>query len=1163
MQKGTAFAIVGFTIVSISLYTLVQQSEAPQAQMAAVVAAVDTKSPGADLAKQIAQLNSQMTATLETPSAPSSMAPTMSANSVSSDAAPRAAAAPAAQAPAALATNNAHQQQVTLAQKRETLMVQLAQKDPKAFLQSVIDDTTRAQFAADVQAHIEKHVNVQGTVNVIHIDDFDNEANSRFAYTLNSNGKKLPLYLAGSAPAISSRSSVKVDGYQAGQTVVATASTGGFQVLSSPNPAPASVGVQSTLAILITGPGQPVTPTKAQMNKIIFQDQFQKYYQEQSYGKVSFTGAVTDWISISGTYPYSACYGDGSSNPGFETPEVQSYLASNSIDLSKYGRVVFVINQAGGGCAGVGQGDYNINGKIYRLSFAWVGYPNAGYNSSKLPGFQFVLAHEMGHELGVYHANSWECSGRSLDSNCVHSEYGNSFDVMGCCGSSGTHFNAYYKTILGWLTPADEVQITQNGTYTLAPLEATSSIRAAVINNPRLLATDPQVDPVYVEYRVPMGFDSNLPASGNGLHLNDAVRGNTTDTWTFPRLLNANYASALAYGYQSSLNFPLLAGHKFSWPSHGIAIGSLTTTPLLATFTVSLSRPTCVQGNPVLQISAPYSTAVPNSNANYAFVITNTDQTGCPARSFSLTAVVKPVTASSTAGWRVSTYPSTSFLVNNNSYADSMVYLYIPPTAVAGTYNLIITLTDTKSGIAQRYTQAIIIINGSSTKPVIKTITPALIVPGKTLTIKGSGFDSAGSNKIYFVQRANKGDVHYYGYAANVKVVGTGSLSFPFPQMVTDFFTHESVTVPSGQYELSVESTGVESDLAPFTLANFNLQASPSSVVIPAGVATTSTTISWYVPTSTTAQIWTGVPGQPGRLYVCRTGPRTDIHPIQVRSTGLLVQLYAVPSCISTIDGLTPAQSVTVTATQQIAATLTATPKSGTAPLAVTATIAKTNNTDNKYVYRVAFGDGTYSGNFLYDSQLIHTYSTSGTYKMDLQQTVVNCTASSPAVCEDVPSTATWSVVGSVTITATSSSTATTTAPAPTPTVAPTAPAPTLTATDFNLHASPNPAVIPAGGSTTTATISWNLPASVTAQVWYSVPGKPGKLYDCHTGARTLSHNVVVRSTGLVFQLYVVPSCTAAIDGYAPAASVTITATQAIAPTATAGTPITSATLTP
>src|SRR5204863_7978670 len=41
-----------------------------------------------------------------------------------------------------------------------------------------------------------------------------------------------------------------------------------------------------------------------------------------------------------------------------------------------------------------------------------------------------VAAHEFGHNLGLWHANSWATGGESTIGSGYNSEYGNSFDTM-------------------------------------------------------------------------------------------------------------------------------------------------------------------------------------------------------------------------------------------------------------------------------------------------------------------------------------------------------------------------------------------------------------------------------------------------------------------------------------------------------------------------------------------------------------------------------------------------------------------------------------------------------------------------------------------------------------------------------------------------------------
>jgi hypothetical protein len=116
-----------------------------------------------------------------------------------------------------------------------------------------------------------------------------------------------------------------------------------------------------------------------------------------------------------------------------------------------------------------------------------------------------VIVHELGHNLGLYHANFWDTAvpssspkvsppfpsntneGRNghefdPDSFIGHDsqigpgwsiEYGDLFDVMGG-GDKPMQFNASYKVQLGWLTAAQVATINESGIYRLYPFDAES-----------------------------------------------------------------------------------------------------------------------------------------------------------------------------------------------------------------------------------------------------------------------------------------------------------------------------------------------------------------------------------------------------------------------------------------------------------------------------------------------------------------------------------------------------------------------------------------------------------------------------------------------------------------------------------------------------------------
>ncbi|MCX6854785.1 MAG: PKD domain-containing protein, partial [Verrucomicrobia bacterium] len=75
-----------------------------------------------------------------------------------------------------------------------------------------------------------------------------------------------------------------------------------------------------------------------------------------------------------------------------------------------------------------------------------------------------VLIHELGHNLGLWHANRWETNPPNRIGPGANDEYGNKFDVMGASNALGD-FVAVHKTILGWLTPDTVHQVNASGTY--------------------------------------------------------------------------------------------------------------------------------------------------------------------------------------------------------------------------------------------------------------------------------------------------------------------------------------------------------------------------------------------------------------------------------------------------------------------------------------------------------------------------------------------------------------------------------------------------------------------------------------------------------------------------------------------------------------------------
>lgn len=100
-----------------------------------------------------------------------------------------------------------------------------------------------------------------------------------------------------------------------------------------------------------------------------------------------------------------------------------------------------------------------LNGQLQ--SFANMGRPGAWMFTSH----PATTIHEIGHNLGLHHANAWRGKHNGPGENV---EYGDTFDIM---GNPSYHaqagLNAINKAALGWFHPSNVVEITASGIYRL------------------------------------------------------------------------------------------------------------------------------------------------------------------------------------------------------------------------------------------------------------------------------------------------------------------------------------------------------------------------------------------------------------------------------------------------------------------------------------------------------------------------------------------------------------------------------------------------------------------------------------------------------------------------------------------------------------------------
>lgn len=261
-----------------------------------------------------------------------------------------------------------------------------------------------------------------------------------------------------------------------------------------------------------------------------------------------------------------------------------------------------------------------------------------------------VIVHEIGHNLGLSHANFWDTGtpssspkisppfpsgtnegreGHEFDADSLlgHDsmigpgesiEYGDMFDVMGG-GDHPTQYNASYKVQLGWLKPQHVGTVRNSGVYRLYAFDAkaVSFDNLYALRIDRALNTSGGGDHYWIQYK---GGPSIYPNIGNGVQ----IHWNTVDpVGASSLLIDTTPASE---GRQTDAT--LVLGRTFSDQLAQIHITPLRTggddSARWIDVAVQMSSP---ENNhpPSLQLTAPKLLAQPGEVLSFSASVTDPD----------------------------------------------------------------------------------------------------------------------------------------------------------------------------------------------------------------------------------------------------------------------------------------------------------------------------------------------------------------------------------------------------------------------------------------------------------------------------------------------------------------------------------------------------------
>ncbi|MFZ5655345.1 MAG: Ig-like domain-containing protein [Pseudomonadota bacterium] len=548
--------------------------------------------------------------------------------------------APAAQRSARLAAL------AELAAQRRELLLELLATDPAEARRLVLPPGLGAGLPAGLADRVEQRTELEGELTALFEDPETGPARLRH-YLDTPAGERLELHFAELPRGLTSGQQARVrglrlgsaqaDGGTAAQLLVDT-DAGGLEVLALDGdgatasaeltPLPDTRGTQRIAVLLINFASQPdYQPWSVEEAQTLVFNHVDAFLRENSGDLTWLEGALWGWLTIN--YDPATCSTD--SITGEFTAKADAAAAAAGVDLSGYRRILYMFPAASCRWSGLG----TLGGNPSR---AW----SNGRNDV------LVVGHELGHNLGLWHAHALECGSQVLGepgAGCTNNEYGDQFDIMGNTGAR--HFGAFHKAQLGWLDQPDTPQIaevTASGSYPIAPYISGNGGDPVALKIPR--AADPATGAprwYYLEYREPVGYDSPLAGNANlrdGVLLRSAA--DSVGDSSFVLDLTPGSSTSSYYDWSDPA---LVSGASYMDAAAGLGITTLWTAASGATVEVQLAAADCVRAAPSLRLTpAEGQWAAAGSRVEFSLEIQNLDSAACSAADFALSAAAP-------AGW--------------------------------------------------------------------------------------------------------------------------------------------------------------------------------------------------------------------------------------------------------------------------------------------------------------------------------------------------------------------------------------------------------------------------------------------------------------------------------------------------------------------------------
>ncbi len=594
-------------------------------------------------------------------------------------------------------------EQISISIQRKKQMLTLGKQNPDKFLLNVISDELKIALPIPAQDNIEKKVELEGIMfetiveenasneeikkatDSVTFQEVDNEGESKKTYEVYPREDQAPDF----------EGRVRIKGYLIDNIIIPIS----IQNVDMPQTSllnnNLTMNTSSVLGVNTTGiikiavvmvnfkndDSDTINEfTKTNLYQVYFThpDSVANYIKDNSFGKLTVQGDQSDvygWLDLEGYTRKQVCdiWEKNPANKGFKKA-INKMVRAEATALGKnfddYDIIGYVFPSVKEESANSDSSNCHWNAIAKGLQGDSVAEPvhflNGDYDdlndydhgaltsTSAIKFYSGILAHEVGHNLGLSHAHGILCGSRSIAaySNCSIYNYGDRFDLMGGAWDYHSHTSGKNKVLEGWIPAVNMKTVTANGEYTLF------TISKEVLEQTQVIKIHRPTDGgnYYLDYKTKTNGDGGAPSyvyEGATLRLSDEdlppmnnERGRTQDEWRTKQsyLIDVDKRDSSARG--GLVNPTFKDNLVFDDTRNDITIRQISHDANSVRLQIMLAPPPCVKESPRLIITEPSLSGDPGEKVRYEMKLTSNDSTTCPNATFDFTGE-KP------AGWTI------------------------------------------------------------------------------------------------------------------------------------------------------------------------------------------------------------------------------------------------------------------------------------------------------------------------------------------------------------------------------------------------------------------------------------------------------------------------------------------------------------------------------